>query len=389
MNAGKPEINVLYTHTSSFLGGGNKVLLSLFEGMSRKRYKPFSIVPERGPLQSELSSLGVPHKVINFSLHKLIRVRQCINLVALWTTIRTRRISLIHANDPNTYRFASIASHLTGAKLICHAHHPGGSREGFAWAFKRPPHCVITPSKYMAGQVGSLCCESSDLTVVPIYNPIDIEWFSPAPDVPELRNRYGLSLTDRHVSIVGEITEHKGHYVFLKMAKIITETMPQCMFHIIGGSRTGDSNYAESLKRMAADLGISDRVHFWGFVEKRAARDVMQASDLFALPTTREGFGLVVAEAQACGVPVLSSAIQPLDEVVAEGETGFLLPPDSPEQFAASAIELLQNEGMRRAMCQSARDWVVSRFSAAGFCNSIADLYDSLLDNSQNRFLGP
>ena len=374
------KINVLYTHTSSYIGGGNKVLLSLFEGMNHCLYKPFSIIPERGPMQTELSKLKVPYKAIDIRPREAPLWSKGLNLLALALEMRRHNISLVHANDPYTYRQASLGSLFTSARLICHVHHPDVGRDILAWSFKIAPHCVITPSNYVADLVRSLIRDRPAIKVVPVWNPIDTAWFLPPLSIEAVRNRYNLSLTGKHVSIVGALAKHKGHDVFLKMAKIMTAEIPDCEFHIIGSSRTGDVNHAAFLKQMAAELGIADKVRFWGFVEKRVARDLIQASDLFVLPTREEGFGLSIAEAQACGVPVLSSSIQPLDEVVAEGVTGFLLQPDKPEQFASHAIKLLRNEAIKRKMSVAAREWIVSRFSLDGFSSRITSVYDVILE---------
>ncbi len=379
MYSNEKKINVLYTHTSCYIGGGNQVLLSLFQGMNSGPYKPFSIVPECGPVQTELSKLKVSYKTIDIRPNKAPFWSKGLSLFALGLEMRRNNISLVHANDPYTYRKASLGSLFTGARLICHVHHPDVTHNTLTWSFKVPPNCVITPSNYVADLVKSLIPDRPAIKVVPVWNPVDTAWFSPPSNIEEVRNRYNLSLSRKHVSIVGALAKHKGHNVFLKMAKTIAADLPDCEFHIIGSSRTGDANYADSLKHMVAELGIRDKVRFWGFVEKRVARDLIQASDLFVLPTREEGFGLSIAEAQACGVPVLSSSIPPLDEVVAEGITGFLLQPDQPELFALYATKLLRDEGMRRKMSDSARDWVVSRFSLDAFASRITSVYDVIL----------
>jgi glycosyltransferase involved in cell wall biosynthesis len=182
------------------------------------------------------------------------------------------------------------------------------------------------------------------------------------------------------VSILAALAPHKGHICFLRMARQVLDALPRTTFHIVGSSTSGDKEHAAELRRLAAELGIAERVRFWGFVPDEAARNILCASDLFVLPTREEGFGLSVAEAQACQVPVLASAIQPLDEVVDDGRSGYLIPPDDWGQFARRAVELLQAENVRREMGASGRRWVHNRFGRQAYVGRMMDLYEEVAE---------
>ena len=116
-----------------------------------------------------------------------------------------------------------------------------------------------------------------------------------------------------------------------------------------------------------------------GFVEKQLARDLLCVSDLFVMPSREEGFGLSVAEAQACQVPVLTSAIEPMNEVVDDGHTGYLIEPDHHAGFAERAIELLETEDARRKMGMAGRLWVLGRFSSEAHAKRIGAVYGHVL----------
>ncbi len=96
------------------------------------------------------------------------------------------------------------------------------------------------------------------------------------------------------------------------------------------------------------------------------------------LPSEEEGFGLVVAEAQACEVPVITTRMRPLDEVVNDGQTGFLVARNA-TSFAEVAITLLGDKAKRRTMGIAGRKWVEQRFGTESFTNSMLSLYEQLL----------
>lgn len=338
---------VLYTDGSAQLGGGSRVLLTILKHLDRS-IEPHVLLSERGPMEDELAALGVPCGILD--LRPGPTWKQAKWLPKLAFELFRRHIDLIHANDPFTYRSASLVARALSIPAICHIHHPVG---GLAWALKIAPQTVLTPTQFMRERITE--SYPSDLIEV-IGNPIDTDWFSPGP------HTLGEG---PHISIAGLVTPHKGHECFLRMAAQILRVRPTAQFHIVGAPK--DPSWQAHLTELAAQLGISHAVRWCGWVSDSAARDILRGSDLFVLPSQEEGFCMAVAEAQACGVPVLASHIRPLDEVVMP-EGGFLLPPEDHGAFAAKALELLGHKGM-------AREAICNRFGVRSYMDKIHAAY--------------
>lgn len=370
-------VTILYSHASSLVGGGNKVLLRIIEGLDRRRFEPFSVIPDAGPMEDELRQRSVPCFVLDLRATGQTMPRQALSIAQLALRSLRLRPQLIHANE-TLYRSTSLG--MPGAKRICHIHHPGSTAKGLRWLFRRIPDLVVTPSEFVKQEVLSCAAECGiSIRVEAVHNPIDVDWFRPPPDRGALLTRLDLDPGERHVSILGALAPHKGHGCFLRMARRIVEEIPETRFHIVGGDMGRDGSHRRRLEQLAEELDIAGRVQFWGYVDDHVARDILAASDLFVLPTTEEGFGLVVAEAQACQVPVLTSAIRPLDEVVDDGRTGYLIEPGDDFAFARRAVELLRSESARRAMGAAGRAWVDEHFSLESYVGRLMALYDELL----------
>lgn len=368
---------VLYAHSSSLIGGGNKVLLTLFDQLDRSRVDPISMLPDSGPMQEALGQHNVEHFIATPSSPSDTRLRSALKASRMYWQCRQRGIDTIHANDPYTYRLLSVVAKYTKAARVCHVHHPGQNSESLAWSFRIPPDLVITPSQFVKQQVVN-GIDLPNTRVEAVWNPIDIDWFSPAPNVVELRTRLNMAPAGKHVCILGALAPHKGHLTFLKMAERVLKSHPDCQFHIVGSAKTGCEEHAVRVREFAHDRLPKSSVRFWGFVDDQTARDVLRASDLFVLPSREEGFGLVLAEAQACEVPVLTSRISPLEEVVDDGHTGYLIDPDDVAEFSERASCLLGDSTATRYMGVAGREWVVSRFSAQVYAEKIQDLYETL-----------
>jgi glycosyltransferase involved in cell wall biosynthesis len=329
-------------------------------------------------MEQQLRTRSVRHAVVDIRPNSDSHVRHVASVARVTAQSLIWRIGILHANDPYTYRAASLAVAPLGAKRVAHVHHPDVGAETIAWSFQLPPHLVITPSEFMKSHVDTLMRRPNRSRVEAVWNPIDTGWFRPAEDRREMRRALDLAPDVGHVTIMGALAPHKGHECFLRAARRVIDQLPGTHFHVVGSAISGSREHAESLRRLAGNLGLMEHVRFWGWLSEAHARDLLAASDLFMLPTREEGFGLVLAEAQACEVPVLTSSIRPLDEVVHDGVTGHLIPPDNAELFAALALNLLRSPKRRTEMGRHGRAWVTARFSPTVFVARMMALYTSL-----------
>jgi glycosyltransferase involved in cell wall biosynthesis len=118
-----------------------------------------------------------------------------------------------------------------------------------------------------------------------------------------------------------------------------------------------------ALERLAAELGVSARVTFLGFVsDNRARRDLYRRAGVVALPSAYEGLPMVLLEAMSCGTPVVGSDIAAMAEVVADGETGLLVPVGAPDRLAAALREAVSR---RAELGRSARAAILMTYDQA------------------------
>jgi glycosyltransferase involved in cell wall biosynthesis len=166
-------------------------------------------------------------------------------------------------------------------------------------------------------------------------------------------NRFSRSESDRAiipanirgrkiVLSVSRMVERKGLEFLISAAPSILQKVPDVHFVMIGSGPL-----ANSLKRLAAAMGLSDRFSFMGEVSPESLVQYYQAADLFALPCRTmpngdtEGFGLVFLEANACGLPVVAGAAGGTVEAVIDGETGLLVDGSDPAGIASAVVRIL------------------------------------------------
>ena len=140
----------------------------------------------------------------------------------------------------------------------------------------------------------------------------------------------------------------------------------------------GDGPEAPVARQLAEELGVSDRVTFVGVVDTVAS--LLACADLFLLPSETESFGLAALEAMASGVPVITTDVGGLPEVVEDGLTGYLAPVGDVERMAEYAISLLRDEKEWERFSQAARDRAAARFDYRTIVPKYEALYRRLVD---------
>lgn len=209
-------------------------------------------------------------------------------------------------------------------------------------------------------------------TVIP--NAVDHRRFRPDLDGSAVRAKLKLPPDVPVVLLVGRIVPHKGIEHFVEAARHV----PAARFVIAGAG-----SFLEAMKRLAASLGVSDRIRFTGRVSEARLPEVYAACDVFVLPSVSrlEAFGIVALEAMATGKPVVVADIPGVREIIADGEEGLLAEPVNPLDLAGKIRRLLEDPERRRAMGQRGREKVLASFSIERVADQVEALYRSVLDH--------
>ncbi len=198
------------------------------------------------------------------------------------------------------------------------------------------------------------------------------------PDRPALRADLGIRESDRVVGMVGRLVEQKGFLYGLEAFALIADRCPDCHLLI-----AGEGPVRTELERRVGELDLTARVRFLGWRSDAAA--LMRAFDLLLVPSLWEGFGFVILEAMARGVPIIASAVGGIPEVVITGSTGILVQPRDVEGMGRALANLLDDGTRRQGMGQAARERVRAHFSAQRMVAETIGLYQELMDRKARK----
>lgn len=240
---------------------------------------------------------------------------------------------------------------------------------------------VIAVSNFTRTQV---LAHSPRAKVEVISNPVDTDFFTPAPDSSHI-NRDEVMICGR----MSAMERYKGHEVLLKALPIATEMLGRPVkLRIVGN---GDDR--ARLEFAAGDMGLGAQVTFTGRLSIEELRENYRRCGVFALPSRviqrpighwgGEGFGLVLLEAAACGRPVIASSEGGSPDALTPGKTGLLTDPESPEAVARAITDILKEPERADAMGAAGRNLMESRFSIPVFREAIRNVADCVVPDGK------
>ncbi len=180
-----------------------------------------------------------------------------------------------------------------------------------------------------------------------------------APASPAQKADLGLGPEDIAAGTVARLERVKGVEYLVRAVALVRDRRPELRLKCV---RIGGGPLEDSLRALAARLGIQDRVIFTGF--RADAARLLPALDIYVQPSLNEAMGRAPLEAQAMGRPVVVSGVCGLPDVIREGETGFLVPPADPAALASALEHLAADPALRAGMGEAAKAWALSRGEA-------------------------
>ncbi len=179
-----------------------------------------------------------------------------------------------------------------------------------------------------------------------IPNGINLEEFDIELSKEECRDKLGLPHDKKIILFFGNIVAYKGPHVLLEAFSRVKNEIKEIKLVF-----AGRGEMQKELEKLAVELGVDD-VIFTGFVDEELKEYYYKSADIFCLPsiTMAEAFGIVNLEAMACGIPVISTKLGGIPDVVSDKETGLLVEPEDSNALADAIIYLLENEDIARKM---------------------------------------
>lgn len=368
-------MKILFVDHLADLGGAEINLLNIVSHLDPQRIRPVITCPGEGPFPDKIRELDIPFVSLtpcrNWGATNMLRnagilatfvnilpvFGEYLKVIANLRAIIVRESpDLVYLNTLKAGFFGSVASKLAGVPMVQHVQDivsPESMNPVFRYlqysCFRLMNHPLIAISDAVKVSLMQLGVKPSK--IVRIYNGLDLCRFSPGADTAAIRQEFGIPPHLPAVGIVARLMRWKGQQAFIEA---ISRVRADARFFIVGGLFWEEREYESELKALAVKLGVDHKVEFLG--HRDDIPSIMNLMDVVVHASTRpEPFGLTIIEAMASGRPVIGTRGGGVPEIIAHGETGYLVEPNDPNEMAQRIDQLLEDPDLRAHMGKAAR----------------------------------
>jgi glycosyltransferase involved in cell wall biosynthesis len=367
-------LKILQISSAQSLGGGERHLADLANGLARRGHDIHVALRPNSPLLDELKDLP-QENVTTLPLRNSLDAKSARDLSTL---VRRNEIRIVHAHMARDYPLAAYAVRGNpGARLIITRHvlFPLNRLHRITLSRAR----IIAVSQAVASQLRSDRIAPTEKISV-VLNGINVDKFRKARGGFDRRQfLHGWELPDDAllVGTVGELTPLKGQEEFLRAAARIVTQYADAYFVIAGIDHSPGNKNRAFLARLIDELDLSHRVRVVGWLEDLA--QLYCALDVFVSASHTESFGLAIAEAMASSTAVVATETAGAREIIQDGMTGLLVPIADVDRLTESIFALLNDRQRRIQMGIAAREAVSAQFSIERMIDETEEIYRAVI----------
>ena len=362
---------MLYLSHAYMVGGAEEMVLNLVRRLP-DRYEPVVVsIHSAGPIGEEIRKTGVPFRVLGLNPGLL----RPFDVLRLRDFLHTWQPAIVHTFLLTGSLYGRFAAMMAGVPIVIGTEvniyeNKRASHARFEQWLMRGTDAVIASARsvkdFYVGQVGA-----DPAKVEVIYNAVDWSQLETTMDRDQVRASIGVPQDVLAAGIIARLTEQKAH-------RVLFEAMAQHPslqhLHLVV---VGDGELREPLQQRVETLGLQHRVHFVG--ARRDLGNILNAVDLFTMPSLWEGLPLSLVLAMGAGLPVVTTRVAGIPEVVQHDVSGLLVSPGKSGELAEALARVVEDASLRRSLGEQARAFVRPRFGVEKYVHSITGLYDRLL----------
>jgi len=369
------------------IGGPAIHTILLTRGLNPERFSSVLVKGTEDPAEGNMMDLaevkGVKPVLIP-SMHREVNLGK--DWDAFWKIygfIKREKPHIVHTHTAKAGALGRLAAKLAGVPIIVHTFH-GHTFYGYFSDREASKYLMI--ERFLSSFTTKVITVSGrgkeDLIKYRVAEPgrvvniplgLELEKFLESEKYKgEFRRSLGIGAGELLAGIVARLVPIKGHKYFLEAAKKTLEKMPGVKFVIVG-----DGELRKELEEYASKLGISGNIVWAGF--RSDLERVYADMDVVVLSSLNEGLPVAIIESMTAAKPVVATDVGGVRELVADGETGFVVPAKDPEALAKGVCAVLSDANKMKEMGRKARERAYPRYSIRRLISDIENLYEELI----------
>jgi len=380
------KIRILFFIGSLRLGGAEKQVVELALGLDKSRFDAaICCINKGGDMVEDVRRAGVPVYLADITLfygkyNPLSWIHLLKNLLRVNRHIRRQKPDIVHGYLFTAYIIGALCGRWAGVPIILASRRSlGYFKDDKPWRQKienyanKKTDLILVNSKAVWEDVlaREKNCEGK---IRLIYNGVDLQKYRVGGGNPAVRSEWHISPDDLVVGVVANLIHYKGHLEILYAAARLKPDFPRLKFVLVGR----DGGMLKPIEEKIISLGLKESVVLAG--SRGDVDKIIPAFDILLLASHQEGFSNVLLEGMACAKPIVATRVGGNAESVADGETGFIIPPRDPGAMADALRKLLNDAALRARMGAAGRQRMEQLFSREALIRNMENLYLELVE---------
>jgi glycosyltransferase involved in cell wall biosynthesis len=384
-------LKVCHVHLLSIMSGPQQSTIELFKQLEADRYELHAVVASPGEFGDQLEERGVRVHLCPSLVREFSPIRDLRSLFQLTRLFRREKFDVVHLNSSKTGVLGRIAARIAGVRAVVYhvrgfSFHEFSSR--WAWlafgtieaALSRLTDRVIfvnDEERLWAARWHVIPADRS----CTICNGADLNIYCPGERVrlrPIARAKLDIGEGQSAIVFVGRLWEQKNPKTLVPTMVALARRFPDLDAVLLVA---GDGPLLEDVQRGIRDTGIEKRVRILGW--RSDIPTLLSAADVVFLPSLWEGLPRVLIEAACLGLPAVAANVKGNREVIVDGKTGMLIPPNNPEAAAEALGSLLKSPQLLSAFSEASAERGRRMYDSRETARRIELVYMELLEGSR------
>jgi glycosyltransferase involved in cell wall biosynthesis len=344
----------------------------MIRGLDNKKYTPFFISAQEGPLIDCLKKEGVKileEEVTSFSLKSPIKL--LLGAFRLFRLLKSHKIHILHINEYSWNLDLSLAAWFARIPIISHIHNVTSiDKKNFVTYITN--RFIFVSKNHMEHTKNIDLIEKKSIV---IYNSIDCNYYTSGHNI---REKLGYSQSDFIVGTIAQIAFHKGIDIIVEAAQICCNVNDNIKFVVVGPIAVKENEFASNIQKQIKAINCQDKINLVG--PRKDIPDFLASIDLFFLPTRKETFGLVIGEALAAGVPVITSDVGGIPEIIKDNKNGYMAKTGDPTVYAQEILRQMNKKNNNLSLINIRKKHIRDNFSDEIIYRKLNHLYEELLN---------